>query len=105
MVTDGQTDRQTDKRPQDNYRNPRCACAPRVNKAYGKLRDREGRSPTSTNVARGEGEEVGYELVDVHHKESPPPPPVGELERMYKFPLAPGSPSHPLPTKQRRMTS
>ena len=45
-----------------------------------------------------EGEEVGYELVDVCHRESPPPPPVGELEAMYEVPLAPGSPCHPLPT-------
>ena len=30
--TDRQTDRQTDT--QDNYRNPRCACAPRVNNSY-----------------------------------------------------------------------
>ena len=28
-ITDRMTDRQTDKH--DNYRNPRCACAPRVN--------------------------------------------------------------------------
>ena len=70
-----------------------------TNKAYGKLRVRGGtHSPTSTNVARGEGEEVRYELVDVCHRESPPPPPVGEQEGMYEVPLAPVSPSHPLPT-------
>ena len=50
-----------------------------------------------TNVARGEGEE-GYELVDVHRRESPPPPPVGEQEGINEVPLAPVSPSHPLPT-------
>ena len=57
-----------------------------INTAYGKLRVRGGtHSPTSTNVARGEGEE-GYELLDVHCRESPPPPPVGELEAMYEVP-------------------
>ena len=41
---------------------------------------------------------------DVHHRESPPPPPpppppqASELEAMYEVPLAPGSPTHPLPT-------
>ena len=70
-----------------------------TNKAYGKLRVRGGtHSPTSTNETSREGEEVGYELVDVHRRESPPPPPVGELEAMYEVPLAPVSPSHPLPT-------
>ena len=68
-----------------------------TNKAYGKLRVRGGHSPTSTNETSREGEE-GYELVDVCHRESPPPPPVGELEAMYEVPLAPVSPSHPLPT-------
>ena len=68
-----------------------------ANKAYGKLRVRGGHSPTSTNETSREGEE-GYELVDVCHRESPPPPPVGELEAMYEVPLAPVSPSHPLPT-------
>ena len=29
--TDKQTDRQTDRQTQTKYRNPRCACAPRVN--------------------------------------------------------------------------
>ena len=69
-----------------------------ANKAYGKLRAR-GRthSPTSTNVARGEGEE-GYELVDVHRRESSPHPPVGKQEGMYEVPLAPVSPTHSLPT-------
>ena len=68
-----------------------------TNKAYGKLRIRGGRNPTSTNETSREGEEVGYELVDVCHRESPPPPPVGELEGMYEVLLAPGSPSHPFP--------
>ena len=68
-----------------------------TNKAYGKLRVREGRRHTSTNETSREGEE-GYELVDVCHRESPPPPPVGELEGMYEVPLAPVFPSHPLPT-------
>ena len=69
-----------------------------TNKAYGKLRVREGRSPTSTNETSREGEEVGYELVDVHRREYPPPPPVGKQEGMYEVPLAPVSPTHPLPT-------
>ena len=70
-----------------------------ANKAYGKLTVRgETHSPTSTNVARGEGEEVGYELVDVHRRESPPPPQASELQGMYEVPLAPVSPTHPLPT-------
>ena len=71
-----------------------------ANKAYGKLRVRGGHSPTSTNETRREGEEVGYELVDVCHRESPPPPPVGEIEGMYEVPLAPVSPSHPLLTNR-----
>ena len=45
-------------------------------------------------MARGEREEVGYELVDVHRRESPPPP---ELEGMYEVPLAP---RHPIPTNR-----
>ena len=65
-----------------------------TNKAYGKLRVREGHSPTSTNVARGEGEE-GYELVDVRRRESPP-----QCSGMYEVPLAPVSHSHPLPTNR-----
>ena len=69
-----------------------------INKAYGKLRVRGGRIPTSTNVARGEGEE-GYELVDIRRRESPPAP-VSELEGMYEVPLAPVSPSHSLPTNR-----
>ena len=69
-----------------------------ANKAYVKLRVRGGHSPTSTNQTSREGEEVGYELVDVHRRESPPPPQGSELEGMYEVPLAPGSPSHPLPT-------
>ena len=68
-----------------------------ANKAYGKLRVRGGHSPTSTNVARGEGE--GYELVDVCRRVSPPQG--SELEGMYEVPLAPVSPSHPLPTNRR----
>ena len=69
-----------------------------ANKAYGKLRARGGtHSPTSTNETSREGEE-GYELVDVHRRESPPPPLVGELEGMYEVPLDPVSPTHPLPT-------
>ena len=57
-----------------------------ANKAYGKPRTRGGtHSPTSTNETSREGEE-GYELVDVHRRESPPPPPVGELEGMYEVP-------------------
>ena len=71
-----------------------------TNKAYGKLRVRGGRSPTSTNVDRGEGEE-GYELVDVRRREYPPPPQASELEGMYEVPLVPVSPSHPLPTNRR----
>ena len=72
-----------------------------ANKAYGKLRARGGtHSPTSTNETSREGEEVGYELVDVHRRESPPPPPVGELEGMYEVPLAPVSPCYPLPTNR-----
>ena len=68
-----------------------------TNKAYGKLRVRGGRSPTPTNVARGEGEEEeGYELVDVRRRVSPPPQ-ASELEGMYEVPLAPVCPSHPLP--------
>ena len=71
-----------------------------TNKAYGKLRTRGGtHSPTSTNETSREGEE-GYELVDVCHRESPPPPPVGELEGMYEVPLAPVSPCYPLPTNR-----
>ena len=67
-----------------------------ANKAYGKLRARGGtNSLTSTNETSREGEE-GYELVDVHRIESPPPP-VGEQEGMYEVPLAPVSPTHPLP--------
>ena len=72
-----------------------------ANKAYGKLRVRGGHSPASTNETSREGEEEGYELVDVCHRESPPPPPVGELEGMYEVPLAPVCPSHPLPTNRR----
>ena len=68
-----------------------------TNKAYGKLRVTH--SPTPTNVARGEGEE-GYELVDVRRRVSPPPQ-GSELEGMYEVPLAPGSPSHPLPPNHR----
>ena len=45
-------------------------------------------------MARGEGEE-GYELVDVHRRENPPPPRASELEGMYVCP------SHPLPTSHR----
>ena len=71
-----------------------------TNKAYGKLRVREGRSPTSTNETSREGEEVGYELVDVHRRESLPPPQASELEGMYEVPFAPVSPSHPIPTNR-----
>ena len=67
-----------------------------TNKAYGKLRARGGRSPTSTNETSREGEE-GYELVDVRRRVSPPPQ-GSELEGMYEVPLAPVCPSHPLPT-------
>ena len=70
-----------------------------TNKAYGKLRVREGCSPTSTNETSREGEEVGYELVDVCRRVSPPPQ-ASELEGMYEVPLAPVSPSHPLPTNR-----
>ena len=42
-----------------------------INKAYGKLKVRKGRSPTSTNETSREGEEVVYELVDVHRREYP----------------------------------
>ena len=71
-----------------------------TNKAYGKLRVRGGtHSPTSTNETNREGEE-GYELVDVCHRESLPPPPVSEQEGMYEVPLAPVSPTHPLPTNR-----
>ena len=70
-----------------------------TNKAYGKLRVRGGRSPTSTNVARGEGEE-GYELVEVRRRVSLPPQ-GSEREGIYEVPLAPVSPSHPLPTNRR----
>ena len=70
-----------------------------ANKAYGKLRTRGGtHSPTSSNETSREGEEVGYELVDVHRRESPPPPPVSEQEGMYEVPLAPVSPCHLIPT-------
>ena len=68
-----------------------------TNKAYGKLRVREGRSPTSTNETSREGEK-GYELVDVHCRVSPPPPQASELEGMYEVSLAPVSPCHPIPT-------
>ena len=69
-----------------------------TNKAYGKLRVRGGtHSLTSTNETSREGEEVGYELVDVHRRESPPPPQASELEAMYEVPLVPVSPTHPLP--------
>ena len=71
-----------------------------ANKVYGKLSVRGGHSPTSTNETSREGEEVGYELVDVHRRESPPPPQASELEGMYEVPLAPVSPSHPLPTNR-----
>ena len=73
-----------------------------TNKAYGKLRVRGGRIQTSTNETSKEGEEAGYELVDVCHRESPhPPPPQGsDLEGMYEVPLAHVSPSHPLPTNR-----
>ena len=71
-----------------------------TNKAYGKLRVREGRSPTSTNETSREREEVGYELVDVHPRESPPPPQASELEGMYEVLMAPVSPSHPIPTNR-----
>ena len=70
-----------------------------TNKAYAKLRTRGGHSPTSTNETSREGEE-GYELVDVERRESPPPPPVSEQEGMYEVPLAPVSPTHPLPTNR-----
>ena len=70
-----------------------------ANKAYGKLRVRGGRSPTSTNETSGEGEK-GYELVDVHRRVSSPPHQASELEGMYEVPLAPVSPSHPLPTNR-----
>ena len=53
--------------------------------------------PTSTTEACGEGEE-GYELVDVHQRKSPPPSHDSELDETYEVPLAPVSPSHPLPT-------
>ena len=68
-----------------------------TNKAYGKLRVRGGHSPTSTNETSREGEEVGYELVDVRRREAPPPPQASELEGMYEVPLAPVSPCHPIP--------
>ena len=72
-----------------------------TNKAYGKLRVRGGtHSPTSTNETSREGEDVGYELVDVHRRESPPPPQASELEAMYEVPLTPGSPCHPIPTNR-----
>ena len=48
--------------------------------------------PTSTNK---EGEE-GYELVDVCRRVSPPPQ-GSELKGTYEVPLAPGSPTHPIP--------
>ena len=48
-------------------------------------------------MAHGEGEEVGYELVDIRRRVSPPPQ-GSDLEGMYEVPLAPVSPSHPLPT-------
>ena len=70
-----------------------------TNKAYGELRVRGGRSPTSTNETSRKGK-LGYELVDVHCRESPPPPQGSELEGMYEVPLAPVSPSHPLPTNR-----
>ena len=38
VVVDRQTDRQTDT--QDNYCNPRCACAPRVNEKAAKYKPR-----------------------------------------------------------------
>ena len=71
-----------------------------ANKAYGKLRVRGGRSPTSTNETSREGEEVGYELVDVRRREYPTPPQASELEGMYEVPLAPVSPSHLIPTNR-----
>ena len=36
--------------------------------------------------------------MDVHRRESLPPPQASELEGMYEVPLAPVSPCHPLPT-------
>ena len=38
LLTDRQTDRQTDTHTDTKYYNPRCACAPRVNKAGTKVR-------------------------------------------------------------------
>ena len=40
-----------------------------------------------------------YELVDVRRRVSLPPQ-GSELEGIYEVPLAPGSPSHPLPTNR-----
>ena len=41
--------------------------------------------------------EKGYEMVDISHRELPPPPPA-RLEGMYEVPLSPAPPSQPLPT-------
>ena len=38
--------------------------------------------------------------MDVRRREYPPPPQASELEGMYEVPLAPVSPSHPLPTNR-----
>ena len=38
--------------------------------------------------------------MDVHRRESPPPPQASELEGMYEVPLAPVSPCRPIPTNR-----
>ena len=54
---------------------------------------------TSTNDACGKvvgGErEEGYEMVEISHREPPPP---AKLEEKYEVPLSPAHPSQPLPT-------
>ena len=55
---------------------------------------------TSTNEAYGKvvgGErEEGREMVEISHRE--PPPPSARLEETYEVPLSPAPPSQPLPT-------
>ena len=74
-----------------------------TNEAYGKVVGGVtggGAISTSTNEAYGKvvgGErEEGYEMVEISHREPPPPP--AKLEEKYEVPLSPAPPSQSLST-------
>ena len=68
---------------------------------YGSAVGGGGVISTSTNEAYGKmvvrEREEGYEMVEISHKELPPPPPA-KLEGMYEVPLSPAPPNQPLLT-------